>query len=185
MLHSPCLDDVRSSTDDGHMRVSSARSEGSLQIFAVGVLVRRCSWLSCVVATSTCSLDIFCIKIRFLQPSISVVKDCKPVLLGVFLQPMFFQRLLNLVVSSEWFLWSSKPCVAMAFAGVSFSYCIFSVFFKLRWTTNNRKKTTTKDLFSVILFSLRRLVSSCPSIVLLIIFLDMNQRHIFAFLLSS
>ena len=37
------LDDVRSDADDGQVRVSSARSECTLQIFAVGVLVRRCS----------------------------------------------------------------------------------------------------------------------------------------------
>ena len=129
MLHSPCLDDVRSSTDDGHMRVSSARSEGSLQIFAVGVLVRRCSWLSCVVATSTCSLDIFCIKIRFLQPSILVVKDCKPVLLEVFLRPMFFLRVLDLVVSSKWFLRSSKPCVWRWRLQVSLSLTTASMYF--------------------------------------------------------
>ena len=84
------LDDVRSGTDDGHMRVSSARSEGSLQIFAVGVSARRCSWLFFVVATLTSSFDIFCDKIRFLQLSVLVVNDCKPMLLGVFLQPMFF-----------------------------------------------------------------------------------------------
>ena len=95
------LDDVRFGADDGQVGVSSARSEGSLQIFAVGVSINRCGWLSFVVATSTSSFDLFCDKIWFLQPSISVVKDCKPVLLGVFLQPMFFQRLLNLVVSSE------------------------------------------------------------------------------------
>ena len=98
------LDDVRSGADDGQVGVSSVRSEGSLQIFAVGVSIRRCSWLSFVVATSTSSFDVFCDKIRFLQSSISVVKDCKPVLLGVFSQPMFFQWLLDLVVSSEWFL---------------------------------------------------------------------------------
>ena len=97
----PYLDEVCSGSHDGQVRVSSARSEGSLQIFAVGVSVRRCSWLSCVVATSTSSLDIFCVKIWFLQPSVLVVKDCKPVLLGVFPQPMFFQRLLDLVASSE------------------------------------------------------------------------------------
>ena len=97
----PYLDDVRSSADDGQVGVSSARSEGSLQIFAVGVSIRRCSWLSFVVATSTSSFDMFCDKIRFLQPSVSVVKDCKPVLLGVFSQPMFFQQLLDLVASIE------------------------------------------------------------------------------------
>ena len=171
----PYFDDVCSGADDGQVRVSSARSEGSLQIFTVGVSIRSYSWLSFVVAISTSSFDLFCDKIRFLQPSILVVKDCKPVLLGVFPQPMFFQRLLDLVASSEWFLRSSKPCVAMAFVGVPFPYCLFSVFFKLRWTTNNRLKKTTRELFDVILFSLCYLVSSCPYIVLSIVFLDMNQ----------
>ena len=124
-----------------------------------------------VVATSTSSFDIFCDKIRFLQPSVLVVNDCKSVLLGVFPQPMFFLQLLDLVTSIEWFLRSSKLCVAMAFAGIHFPYCRFSVFLKFRWTTNNRKKKTTRDLFSVILFFLCRLVLSCPSIVLPIVFL--------------
>ena len=48
------LDDVRSGADDGQVGVSSARSEGSLQIFAVGVSIRRCSWLSFIV-----DLDLF------------------------------------------------------------------------------------------------------------------------------
>ena len=137
--------------------------------------IRRCSWLSFVVATSTYSFDQFCDKIRFLQPSVLVVKDCKPVLLGVSPQPMLFQQLLDLIVSSEWFLRSSKPCMAMMFAGVPFPYCLFSVFFNLWWTMNNRLKKTTRELFDVILFSLCHLMSSCPSIVLPIVFLDMNQ----------
>ena len=83
------------------------------------------------MATSTSSFDIFCDKIRFLQPSVLVVKDCKPVLLGVFPQPMFFQRLLDLIVSSKWFLRSSKPCVTMAFAGVPFPYCLFQCVFEV------------------------------------------------------
>ena len=78
----PNLDDVRSGADDGQARASSARSEDSLQIFAFGVSIRRCSWLSFVVATLTSSFNIFCDKIRFLQLSVLVVKDCKPVLLG-------------------------------------------------------------------------------------------------------
>ena len=80
----PYLDDVRSGTDDGQVRVSSARSEGSLQIFTVGVSIRSYSWLSFVVAISTSSFDLFGNKIRFLQLFILVVKDCKPVLLVVF-----------------------------------------------------------------------------------------------------
>jgi len=38
----------------------------------------------------------------------------------VFRQLMFFQQLLDLVVSSEWFLRLSKPRVVMMFAGVPF-----------------------------------------------------------------
>jgi hypothetical protein len=83
------------------------------------------------VATSTFSFDLFFDKIWFLQPSVLVVKDCKPALLGVFPQPMFFRLLLDLVVSSEWFLRSSKLCVAMAFADVPFPCCLSSAFFKL------------------------------------------------------
>ena len=97
----PYLDDVCSDADDGQVRVSSVRSEGSLQIFAVGVSVRRCGWLSFVVAILTSSFDLFGDKIRFLLPSDLVVKDCKPVLLGVFPPADIFQRLLDLVASSE------------------------------------------------------------------------------------
>ena len=71
--------------------------------------------------------------------------------------------------------WSSKPCVAMTFAGVLFPYCLFSVFFKLQWTTNNRMKKATRELFGVILFPLCHLASSCLSIVLSIVFIDMNK----------
>jgi len=42
--------------------------------------------LSFVVATSTSSIDLFYDNIWFFQPSILAVKDCKPVLLGVFPQ---------------------------------------------------------------------------------------------------
>jgi hypothetical protein len=60
----PYLDDVRSGADKGPVRVGSARFEGSLQIFAVGVSIKRCSWLPYVVVTSTSSFDLFCNKIQ-------------------------------------------------------------------------------------------------------------------------
>jgi hypothetical protein len=63
----------------------------------------------------------------------------------------------------------SKPCVAMVYAGAPFPCCLSSVFFKLRWTTNFGRKKTTRVLFNVILFSSRRYVSSCPSLVLSIV----------------
>jgi hypothetical protein len=72
-----------------------------------------------------------------------VVKDWKPVLIGVFPQPMLFQWLLDLVASSEWFLRSSEHYVVIAFAGATFSCCLFGALFKLRWMTNNRRRNTT------------------------------------------
>jgi hypothetical protein len=70
---------------------------------------------------------------------------------------------------------SSKLCVVIAFAGAPFPCCLSSAFFKLRWTTNFGRKKTTKVLFNAILFSLRRCLSSCPSLLLPIVFLDINQ----------
>jgi hypothetical protein len=64
------------------VRAVSAKSEDSLKIFAVVVSIKRCSWLSFVVTTSTSSFNLFCVKIQFLQSSILLVKDCKPALLG-------------------------------------------------------------------------------------------------------
>jgi hypothetical protein len=107
------------------MRVGSDRSIDYLQIFAAGVFVRRCNWLSFVGAVLISFFDMFFVKFRFLEPTGLVMSDCKPALLGVLPQPMFFQRLLDLVVSSGWFLRSSKPCVAMAFAGAPFSLLPF------------------------------------------------------------
>ena len=89
-------------------------------------------------------------------------------------QPMFFQQFLDLIVSSEWFLRSSKPCVAMAFACVLFPLLSFQCVFKFQWTTNNQLKKMTRELFCVILFSLYCIVLSCHSIVLPIVFLYMN-----------
>jgi hypothetical protein len=97
----PYLDDIRSGADDGQVRVSSARSEGSLQIFTVGVSVRRCSWLSFVVAISTLLSICSTTRFVFFNPLCLVVKDCKPVLLWVFPQPMFFHQLLDIVASKR------------------------------------------------------------------------------------
>jgi hypothetical protein len=87
---SPYLDDVLSGADEGPVRVVSARTVDSLQIFAVGVFVRKCSWLSFVVVVLISFFNMFFVKFRFLQPAGLVMKDCKPVLLGVLPQPMFF-----------------------------------------------------------------------------------------------
>ncbi|XBJ19953.1 hypothetical protein VPH35_010861 [Triticum aestivum] len=113
---SPYLDDFRFGAGEGPVRVCVPRSVGSLQILAVGVSFKEYFWLAFGVATSTSSSVLFCGLTRFLQPSDLVVVDCKLVLLGVMLQPMLLQRLLDLVSRGEWLLRSSKPCVARAFA---------------------------------------------------------------------
>jgi hypothetical protein len=87
---SPYLDDVLSGAGEGLVRVGSARSVDYLQIFAVGVFVRRCSWLSFVGAVLITFFDLFFVKFRFLQSTGVVTTDCKPALLGALPQPMFF-----------------------------------------------------------------------------------------------
>ena len=87
----PYLDDIRFGIDKGLIRVGSVRFGGFIEIFVVDVSIRRCNCLSFVVAISTSSFDLFSDKIRFLQPSVLVVKDCKHVLLRLFHQPMFFR----------------------------------------------------------------------------------------------
>jgi len=125
----PYLDSVRSSTNEGLVRVGSARFKGSLKIFAVVVSIRRCSSLFYVVATSTSTFNLFWDKIWFLQPFVLIVKDRKSALLGVFPQPMFFQRLLDLIVNNERvFLRSSKLC-GDGICRCPFSCCAIAVHF--------------------------------------------------------
>jgi len=59
---------------------------------------------------------------------------------GRFLQPIFFKWVLDLVVSSEWLLRSSKPCLARMFADVPFLYC---------QAVDERRKKTTDLIFDV------------------------------------
>jgi len=170
----PYLDDIRYGADDGQVRASSARSEGSLQIFAVGVSIRRCSWLSFVVVTSTSFFDFFMPQYLVSSTLYFRGEGLQACIAWGVPQPMFFQQFIDLVVSNEWFLRSSHPCVTMAFAGVLFPLLPFQCVFKFQWTTNNQLKKMTRELFRVILFSLYCLVLSCPSIVLPIVFLYMN-----------
>jgi hypothetical protein len=80
---SPYLGDVLPSTDEGPVRFGSARSVDYLQIFAIGLFVRRCSWLSFVGVVLISFFDMFFVKFRFLQPAGLVMVNCKPTLLGV------------------------------------------------------------------------------------------------------
>jgi hypothetical protein len=104
------------------------------------------------VATLIAFFDFVLCHDQFLQPFDLVMKDCKSTFLGVLPQAMFFLRLVDLVVSSEWFLRSLDLCVAMSFAGVPFPCCLSSVFFKLWWTANNQRKKTSIEIFNIILF---------------------------------
>ena len=175
---SPYLDDVRSGAGEGPVRVCVPRSVGSLQILAVGVSFKEYFWLAFGVATTTSSSVLFCGLSRFLQPSDLVVVDCKLVLLGVMLQPMLLQRLLDLVSRGEWLLRSSKPCVARAFAGFAFFCCWFSAIFNHRRAAYNQRKKKTSMLFIVILFFTGRFTSSCLSFVLAIVSLILIRSKI-------
>jgi hypothetical protein len=56
------------------------------------------------------SLGLFYSKVQNFQHFILMLKNSKPVFLAVFVKPMFFQWILDLVVSCEWILRSLKPC---------------------------------------------------------------------------
>ena len=123
--------------------------------------------------TWTSSFDMFYGKIRFPQLSVLMVKDCKLVLLEVFHQLMFFQRLLDLVVSSQWFLRSSKSLYGNGVCRCSFPFLLFQCIFEVPVDDEQSNKMTRK-LFGIILFSLYRLPSKYPSSISSIIFIDMN-----------
>jgi hypothetical protein len=83
-LASPYLDDVLSGTGEGPVRVDSTISVASLQTFAVGVFVTRCSWMSFVGVVLIPFFNLFFVKFRYFQPVGLVMNDCKSALLGVF-----------------------------------------------------------------------------------------------------
>jgi hypothetical protein len=70
-------------------------------LFFFGVLIRGNSWLAFDVAISTSSFGLLYNRVWHLQDSIMMVKDYKPAFLGWFLQLMFFQWVLDLVVSDK------------------------------------------------------------------------------------
>ena len=118
--------------------------------------------MSFVVATSTSSFDLFCDNIWFFQPSILAVKDCKPVLLRVFpptdvLSAIARSRKQRVVFAVFKALYGDDVCKCL-FPLLSFQ-CVFHA----------------RELFGVILFPLCHLASSCLSIVLSIVFIDMNK----------
>jgi hypothetical protein len=144
--------------DKGSVKVDFSRSVGSLQIFVVGVSIRGCSWLPFVVATSIsffqCVLcqdsvsSTLCSGDEGSQAYVAWGVAAADVLSAIA-RSCFKQRV---------GFHSSKPCLVMASAGVPFPRHLSSALFKPRWTTNNRRKKTTIELFNVILFSLRRFV---------------------------
>jgi hypothetical protein len=121
------------------VRVGSAKYVDYLQLVCSSGDAVGCSLLGAVLISF---FDLFFVKFWFLQPPSLVMTDCKPALLGVLPEPMFFQCFLDLVVSSGWFLRSSKPCVAMAFADAPFICCLSSAFLSFggRRTLEGRRR---------------------------------------------
>ena len=85
---------------------------------------------------------------------------------------MFFQWILDLIVSSEWILRSSKPCLARVFVGDPFLCCLCRAIFKLRQVVDVRKWKKTDLVFDVILYFRGCFVSFCPSFVVAFVFLE-------------
>ena len=127
-------------------------------MLAVVVLIRESNWLAFDEAISTSSFGLFYHKVRNLRHSVLMVKDCTSVFLGGFLQPIFFQLILDLVVCSECSFRSSKPCMARMFAGGPFLCCLCSAIFKLRRAVDVRKNKMTDLVFDILLYFRGRFV---------------------------
>jgi len=109
-------------------------------------------WLSMRQSQPRSCFGLLYSKIRYLQNSVLMVNDCKPTSLRGFLEPMFFQWFLGLVVSNEWLLRSSKAYLVRVFAGVPFLCCLFSAIFNLLQAVDDRSKKMTILIFDVFLF---------------------------------
>lgn len=125
------------------------------------------NWLIFDAAISTTSLYLFYL------PSPTLCSDgegySKHVLFGGFLWLMFFQWILDLVASDEWFLRSLKPYFAKVFVDASFLYCPFSVIFQVPLGSRRTKKEGVELMF---LFFRGCFVPCCPSFILAFVFLN-------------
>ena len=81
---SPYLDDVRSGTSEGPVRVCFVISADLLQILAFDVLIRGSSWLAFDAAILTSSFGPHYNNVQHLEFSVLMVKNCKPVFLEGF-----------------------------------------------------------------------------------------------------
>jgi hypothetical protein len=100
-----------------------------------------------------------------------MVKDCKPVFLEGFLQPMFFQWILDLVVSNKV---DFAVFNAMFGEGV-YRWPFSSLSLQLRQAVDVLNKKTTNLVFDVLIHFRGRFVSFCPSFVLAFVFLKIYQ----------
>lgn len=89
-LASLYLSHVRSDVDKGLVRAWFFRSVSSPQVFAVCVFILGNSWLTFNAMILTCSFGLFDNKAQYFEHFVLLVKICKPVFLGGFLQPIFF-----------------------------------------------------------------------------------------------
>ena len=138
----PYFDDVRFGIGEGPVEVWSIISVVLLQIFAFNVLIRGSSWLVFDVAISTSSFGMFYSKVPHLQHVVLTVKDCKPASFEGFLQLMFFQCVLDLVVSNEW-LFGLYSIFWRGYLRVSFFFVVFivqSLNSDRKWTFEGRRR---------------------------------------------
>ena len=162
---SPHLVNV-SRVDQRPVRVGVVRSVGFHWILTVGVSFKGSYSLVYGGRSSISSFVRIYGKVRFLQPSGLIVEDCKTVLLlGLCPLPIFHLRLFDLVVRGEWLLPTAvfKDLVGEAFAGDPvYSFAACPVHVSTSDSCRRRKKTISIS-FSVFLFCIGRVASSCIS----------------------
>ena len=153
-----------------------------LWILQVGVSFKRNRLLVCGATYLIFSCVWLCGKVRFLQPSGLLVKNCKSMLLGVFPQPILFQRLFDwsrclrrvIIVVFKLFV-GERFCKHLSFFYlISACFNVWHGLFGKKNTSNNRRTIGRRR--QALLFSLY-FCSSCMYFILTLFFLLINITY--------
>lgn len=111
-----------------------------LVVVVVVVFIKRSSQMAFFTVISTSSYSLFYCKVWHFQYFVLIVKECKPMFLGWFLQSMFFHCVLDLIVRGEWILRSSKLyCVGIWRCPFPSLFLVHSSIFDRQWTIKGRR----------------------------------------------
>jgi len=139
------------------------------------VVIRGSSWLAFDTTMMTSSFGRSYSHVWHLQHIVLMAKDCKLVCFGGFLQPMFFQWVLDPLLTASGFC-GLQSLVWRGCLQVSLSFAIFSVrssIFDWQYTIKGKKMTIL--IFNVLLFFRGYFVSW--SFVQAIIFVNIYIRY--------